>query len=740
MNAYRFVTVCAGVLALIVSTAQVGSARAQSCEDYGQYIHAVGHLVDALESSPGGPGSPLLCPFGSGMAVYSDGDLRFVDVTDPAEPTISAHYAFGYVGDEYLAMNSLGDFLYLVSYDALKVIHYDGSGDPASVFDLALGGQLSGIAFFGSHAYLADQSIGIRIFSVLDPASPTQVGTFTGAGGLSHLDVVGNTLFTATTDGIFGLYALTDPIAPALIGSTDLGISYPQHFAVVGDLALVVDNDAHLAVVDIADNANPALIGSVYFEGEYVYPTSVAAEGDFAIVAETNGHVYGVDLSVPQSPVQTGIIQTNAYEPYVYAHGGLAYLASHDSPLTIFDISSAAFPPLVGESLVGGSALAVAGDFAYSGSNSTLTVTDASDPGLPGVVVTLDMGGQIVDVAVDGDRLYVVDHYYGLHIFDISLPASPAPLGVAYAPGWPSSIAVSGDWLYMGCDEAGIAVFNVADPLDPYIADWVEVPSEAEDVALAGDHLYVGDDDFGLLVYAVRDPLGYVIPPTLVGLTGVPGYSGAVAVDGNYAYVGGYEGGFSTVDVSNPQRPRVVGHSGYPDDIDSIEVYGKYAFVAGRGGGVAILDISLATAPRMVGTLASDDYATDVAVANGLVYGLEQTCLKISLVQCGWEGTGVGRLPLPLSAALDQNYPNPFNPRTTIRYELGAAQPVTLRVYDLAGHVVQTLVSGEVKSSGAHEVVWSGRDDTGRSVAAGVYLMELVTPEIRETRPMTLLK
>ncbi len=68
--------------------------------------------------------------------------------------------------------------------------------------------------------------------------------------------------------------------------------------------------------------------------------------------------------------------------------------------------------------------------------------------------------------------------------------------------------------------------------------------------------------------------------------------------------------------------------------------------------------------------------------------------------------TGISDAPgLPVSASLSQNYPNPFNPVTTIGYTVPLASDVTLRVYDLLGRVVGTLVDGH-RSPGAYEAVW----------------------------------
>lgn len=84
-------------------------------------------------------------------------------------------------------------------------------------------------------------------------------------------------------------------------------------------------------------------------------------------------------------------------------------------------------------------------------------------------------------------------------------------------------------------------------------------------------------------------------------------------------------------------------------------------------------------------------------------------------------------------------YPNPFNPATVIRFELAAAGDVQLKVYDLAGRLVDTLVD-EPRPAGRHTELWRGRDRADRQVAAGVYFVRLVTGDRTLTRAVTLLK
>jgi hypothetical protein len=108
------------------------------------------------------------------------------------------------------------------------------------------------------------------------------------------------------------------------------------------------------------------------------------------------------------------------------------------------------------------------------------------------------------------------------------------------------------------------------------------------------------------------------------------------------------------------------------------------------------------------------------------------------------DGSLVGRAgevrAVPSGLVLYPNVPNPFNPETVIRYGLPVESAVVVEVFDVVGQRVKVLVSG-VRSSGDHEVVWDGRDETGGSVSSGVYFYRMrAGDEFTRMRRMLLLK
>lgn len=94
---------------------------------------------------------------------------------------------------------------------------------------------------------------------------------------------------------------------------------------------------------------------------------------------------------------------------------------------------------------------------------------------------------------------------------------------------------------------------------------------------------------------------------------------------------------------------------------------------------------------------------------------------------------------IPTEFALGQNYPNPFNPATVIRFDLPQELYVTVKIYDMLGREVKTLVA-DTKAAGSYSVQWAGDNNTGSVVAAGTYLYRITAGSFVQTKKMVFLK
>ena len=94
---------------------------------------------------------------------------------------------------------------------------------------------------------------------------------------------------------------------------------------------------------------------------------------------------------------------------------------------------------------------------------------------------------------------------------------------------------------------------------------------------------------------------------------------------------------------------------------------------------------------------------------------------------------------IPNKFKLYANYPNPFNPATIINYDLAKFSSVELSVYDMRGRKIKSLFSGK-KRAGQHKATWTGVDDYGLNVSAGVYIYKLEVSDKVFKRKMILMK
>jgi len=122
------------------------------------------------------------------------------------------------------------------------------------------------------------------------------------------------------------------------------------------------------------------------------------------------------------------------------------------------------------------------------------------------------------------------------------------------------------------------------------------------------------------------------------------------------------------------------------------------------------------------------------------IAGINATALEYRLKQIDYNGSysysdivAVGNLS-PNGFVLEQNYPNPFNPSTHIKYAVAIKQFVSIKVFDVIGNEIATLVNEE-KPAGTYEVEFSAAN-----ISAGVYYYSIVTEGFVQTKKMILLK
>lgn len=406
-------------------------------------------------------------------------------------------------------------------------------------------------------------------------------------------------------------------------------------------------------------------------------------------------------------------------------------------------------------------AIAVSSSYAYVGTGGagSFQVVDIANPGSPQIVGSLGMSQPVLDVAVAGEVAYALT-YDRLCIIDISHPIGPRILrtvfenelfaGLPAVMGGKDLVAMTRCGQYVVVANAGNALVQVdvtdpSTPQDLHYWWWL-----SEDFSVIDRQIALASFNDRVDWYS-RDPrsggsnlmnVRFVDQSLVVDRDWVSddGSFGAIAMASSVS--------FHCI-VGTSSEFRVLGHAGssnkgwrgclaFPGSmLEDVCLWGTHAYVADRGIGVRDIDVSNPDNPSYAGRFCAPGGAYGVAVFGEYVYAVGDSGLSI------FHATGNAPAPTPEPVAamtqLRANFPNPFNPSTTIEYQLSTPGRVRLRIYDMSGRMVRTLVDADL-DAGPHRAAWNGFDEHGMQAPAGVYLYRLEAGAHRETRRMTLLK
>jgi len=288
---------------------------------------------------------------------------------------------------------------------------------------------------------------------------------------------------------------------------------------------------------------------------------------------------------------------------------------------------------------------------------------------------------------------------YALEIYDLTVPSAPDLLGTVPLAEEPAGIGAGPGFVYVWPAAGPVQAVDVTDPGTPVPLGEATLPFVPAD-------------------FLAEDGLGYAY-----GDTG-----------------DGWE--LAVLDLTAPADPVVLGALTLPGGGRLVAERRDIVVLQETAEGAVFVDSADPASPQFAGAYRRDGESA-MAVSGDLVLNFGRRGYTVWALPCGSgvaDAGGAGTTDLPLrTLVLGDPWPNPFNPEVRIDFALSTGQRVELGVFDLAGRRVAVLATGEA-AAGSHTATWNGRDEDGRAVGAGTYVVRLATAGGVGTRKVTLLK
>jgi hypothetical protein len=697
-------------------------------------------------------------------AYLADGfsDLQVIDISDPTTPVLDGSIDLPFTGFAR-GVYVTGDYVY-VADERLNAVDISDPTTPTLAGSYNTPGVASGVFVAGDHAYVADDDSGLVVVDISDPTTPTLAGTYDTPSSAFGVFVAGDHAYVADGDSGLLVVDISDPTNPTLAGSVDTP-GYAVGVVVSGDHAYVADGSS-LQVIDISDPTTPVPAGSYTTSG---FAGDVFVAGDHAYVGYGTSGLVVVDISDPTTPVLVGNAATPGGALGVFVAGDHAYVADNQSGLQVIEVMQRRF------NLAGniGQSFPVddTADIIYA-ARLTTTQVDAvqwelsADAGSNWQVAT--PGGGLVQLASGSDLLWratlsVVPPFWatspGVSQLDIEWlsdsPVIDAITDVANDQGRQVRV----EWTRSGRDFTGepsqIYEYSVYRKIDPNLSSAAEVAKrkdrDIESVLSQDDHharvIAAGwhfvttvparaEDEYAVVVPTLKDSTisegPYNTTFFVSALTGTPGIFFDSQPDSGYS--------LDNLEPGVPAGFAVVYNKGSGNELswDTVSEPDFQYYRVYRGGDENFTP----DATNLVHEAATTGWTDPEYDGGGVHYKVTAVddAGNESMPASPETATAADGPVIPTRFALYQNVPNPFNPTTTIAYDV--ADPggvVTLRIYDVSGKLIRTLVEG-VQSPGQKRATWNGKNDRGQRVASGVYFYRLRAPRFDKTRKMVLVQ
>lgn len=468
------------------------------------------------------------------------------------------------------------------------------------------------VAVKGNYAYCSMEK-GLIVVDISNLSKPVFIRQISIDSGLALGSMIaGNYLYVALWSCGMGIYDLNDPANPKLVGKINPG-GYVDDIYIQGNYAYLCDRNGYFFVVDISTPSSPQLNATMSGLGGAF---AVKIIDTIAYLGTIDGLV-AVNVASPDTSLFISICSTQTRVYDIAISNGIAYAATEEKGLQVIAIPHPDDMYILGGYNISGGTYGVdiAGNVAYmtrydysSGIDSSgLIAFDITNPEVP-ILIGLYRDPYGLKVSIMDSIAFVADRTLGLQLINILHGPNFTLIG-EYRAQSSQSVAVTGNRAYVAGN--GLSIIDISDNSNPMVLGQIPFDYTGMDVALAdtfafvtgyfmSPYLNIGQFD----IISIADEHN----PYLISSTSLPKVGYCLAIQGNYAYLGGADS-LRIFNISDPSAPVMEGS--IPQAFcDYIAVRGDYAYIPH----LKVIDISNPQSPHLEGGFQVGETSADITL------------------------------------------------------------------------------------------------------------------------------
>ncbi len=650
--------------------------------------------------------------------------IRVIDISD-----ISNLYEISSLPTNAKGIRVSGGYAYVITYlNQFEMIDISSPYSLQIVSTLNVNGEISGFEINRGFAYIAALSAGLRIIDIRDSTNIFETGSYV-------------------------------PVP-----------TYAKCVTVRGDTVYLGDYDgSYLREIDVSTPSSPRQTRSFQLTGdEFNSINQVSVLGDYAYLGCSSGGSYGyghttwwhyslftltVRISNPDSIFEVGGHEYGYFSGSDYSGEGGSSYSSGSSYGIVTDIK--AFGNQVytaygdhciiientfNTTPVHGTALywsfqytTVTGNIVYVADNNTLRLFNISNPSHPSNLSTYSTRGNIKKVEVRDSLafIFLAGNNTGFQVLNIASSSNIYELRYYPFHGTPLDFAENGSYGFVLSATNNIDslfAFGLNDSSNTLPVSSVSLPGVSYGICCSGNNVFIANASHGVR----RIDFTNAATPFDRGCFG--NWASVVCISGNYAFIGAGAAELRKYDISNLSNITLAASIATSTYARHLVMQSGHLFASFDDSVFAVFDAASPTSLNRLGFYHSREKVWNLSVSNNLIFTADST--EMGIYDCSQALGVVDRTSssVPEHFSLKQNYPNPFNSSTTIEYTIPKTGKVEMKLYDITGRAVGTLVNFN-QNPGTYRVKFDGT-----KLASGIYFCRLNANELSETKKLTILK